>query len=68
MNFLITVEDSKAPFFLELFKNLRSVKVEPLSAEKKKLIKEIRQSVEEVKAAERGEIKLRPARELLREL
>ncbi len=68
MNFLVTVEDSKVPFFLELMKNLRPVKVESLSAEKKKLIREIRESVEEVKAAERGEIKLRPARELLREL
>ena len=49
-------------------KNFRRVKVERISAEKKKLIREIRQSIEEVKAAERGEIQLRPARELLREL
>jgi hypothetical protein len=68
MDFLVKVEDSKAPFFLELMKNLRPVRVERLSAEKKKLIREIRQSIEEVKAADRGEIKLRPARDFLREL
>ena len=68
MDFLVKVEDSQAPRFLELMKNFRRVKVERISAEKKKLIREIRQSVEEVKAAERGEIQLRPARELLREL
>ena len=68
MDFLIKVEDSKAPFFIELMKNLRSVKVERISAEKKKLLREIRQSIEEVKASDRGEIRLRPARELLREL
>ena len=68
MDFLVKVDDSKAPFFLELMKNLRRVKVERLSGEKKKLIREIQQSVDEVKAADRGEIQLRPARELLCEL
>ncbi len=68
MDFLVKVDDSQAPFFLELMKNLRRVKVERISTEKRKLIREIRQSIEEVKAAERGEIRLRPARELLREL
>ena len=68
MDFLVKVEDRQAPYFLELMKNLRRVKIERISAEKRKLIREIRQAVEEVKAAERGEIQLRPARELLREL
>ncbi|HZK76590.1 MAG TPA: hypothetical protein VFD13_06750 [Candidatus Kapabacteria bacterium] len=68
MDFLVKVEDSQAPYFLELMKNLRRVKIERLSAEKRKLIREIRQSIEEVKAAERGEIQLRPARDFLREL
>ena len=68
MDFLVKIADSQAPRFLELMKNFRRVKVERISAEKKKLIREIRQAVEEVKAADRGEIQLRSARELLREL
>ncbi len=68
MDFLVRVEDSKAPFFLELMKNLRPVRVERLSAEKKKLLREIRQAIEEVKLARQGKIKLKSARELLREL
>jgi hypothetical protein len=68
MDFLVKIADSQAPHFLELMKNFRRVKVERISPEKKKLIREIRQSIEEVNAAERGEIQLRPARELLREL
>ena len=68
MKFLVDVDDSKAPFFLELMKNLRRVKVERLSGAKQKLIREIRESVEEIKAADRGELQLRPARDLLREL
>jgi hypothetical protein len=68
MDFLVKVDDSKAPFFIELMKNLRSVRVERISPEKKKLLRELRQAVEEVKAAERGEIQLRSARDFLREL
>ena len=68
MDFLVKIADSQAPHFLELMKNFSRVKVERISPEKKKLIREIRQSIEEVKAADRGEIQLRPARELLREL
>ncbi len=68
MNFLVTVDDGLAPSFLELMKNIRRVKIERISPEKKRLVREIKQSIEEVNAAERGEISLRPARELLREL
>ncbi|HEX5315916.1 MAG TPA: hypothetical protein VFX22_04615 [Candidatus Kapabacteria bacterium] len=68
MNFLVSVDDQLAPSFLELMKNIRRVKIERISPEKNRLIGEIKQSIEEVNAAERGEITLRPARELLREL
>jgi len=75
MEFLVRVEDSKAPFFLELMKNLRPVKVERISemethssSEKKQLLRELKQAVDEVKAADRGEIQLRSARDFLREL
>jgi len=62
------VDDRLAPSFLELMKNIRRVKIERISPEKKRLVREIKQSIEEVNAAERGEISLRPARDLLREL
>ncbi|HET6401758.1 MAG TPA: hypothetical protein VFH95_10200 [Candidatus Kapabacteria bacterium] len=62
------MDDRLAPSFLELMKNIRRVKIERISPEKKRLVREIKQSIEEVNAAERGEISLRPARDLLREL
>lgn len=68
MDFLVKVEDKKATFFLELMKNLRPVKVEPLNPEKAALIKGLKRAVEEVNLAKQGKIKLRSARELLREL
>ena len=68
MDFLVTVDDSLATSFLQLMKNIRRVKIERVSPEKKKLMREIKRSIEEVNAADRGELRLRPARELLREL
>ncbi|MFI5201990.1 MAG: hypothetical protein ACHQNE_06360 [Candidatus Kapaibacterium sp.] len=91
MEFLVRVEDSKAPFFLELMKNLRPVKVEPLSPESKKsinrmhhirkagknsergadnaqILEGLKSAIEEVNLAKQGKIKLKSAREVLREL
>ncbi len=68
MNFLVTVDDRLAPSFLELMKNIQRVKIERISPEKNRLMREIKQSIEEVKSAELGATTLRPARELLREL
>ncbi|HEY3876130.1 MAG TPA: hypothetical protein VGM92_11685 [Candidatus Kapabacteria bacterium] len=68
MDFLVTIDDSKAAFFLELMKNLRTVRTKPLTPEKAAILEGIRDAVEEVKLAKQGKIKLKPARELLREL
>ena len=53
---------------LELLKNLRSVKVKLLPTAKEAAIDDLKHSIQEVKLAKQGKIKLRPARELLNEL
>ena len=68
MNFLVTVEDSKAPFFLELMKNLRVVKTKRLTPENAAILEGLKNAIEEVKRAREGKIKLKSARAFLREL
>ena len=68
MKVLLEVEDKKAPFVLELLRNLRSVKVKLLPSAKETAIEDLKHSIKEVKLAKQGKIKLRPARELLNEL
>ena len=68
MNFLVTVEDSKAPFFLELMKNLKVKKAKSLTPESAAILEGLKDAIEEVKLAEQGKIKLKSAREFLREL
>ena len=68
MDFLVQVEDSKAPFFLELMKNLHIKKTKQLTPENAAIMEGIKNAVEEVKLARQGKIKLKSARQLLREL
>ena len=68
MDFLVTVEDSKAPFFLELMKNLRAVKTKRLTPENAAILEGLKNAIEEVKLAREGKLKLTSAREFLREL
>jgi hypothetical protein len=68
MDFLVQVEDSKAPFFLELMKNLHVIKTKRLTPENAAIMEGIKNAVEEVKLARHGKIKLKSARQLLREL
>jgi hypothetical protein len=68
MQFLVTIEDSKAPFFLELMKNLKVKKAKSLTPESAAILEGLKDAIEEVKLAEQGKIKLKSAREFLREL
>ena len=67
MNVLVEVEDSRAPFFFELMRNIRAKSIR-LTPEKAEILSDLRSAVDEVRRAKRGEIELRDADELLREL
>ncbi len=68
MKVLLEVDDKKAPFFMEVLKNFSFVKATKVSPQKALLIKEIRETVDNVNLYKRGKLKARPAKELLDEL
>ena len=68
MEFLVTVDEGKAPFFLELMRNLRSVRVKPLTPDDTAIVKGLKSAIEEVKLARQGKVRLKSARELLHEV
>jgi len=68
MKLLLDIKDSKAEFMIELLKNFPFVKAKPLTPSKAELIEEIKESVEEVKAAKQGKVKLKTLDQLLNEL
>ena len=67
MKVLVEVEDSRAPFFFELMRNIRA-KSRRLTPEKAEIMDGLRNAVEEVKRAKRGEVELPELKELLKEL
>lgn len=68
MKLLLDIKDNKAEFILELLKNFSFVKTETISPQKARFLKELKGSVEEVKLAKQGKIKLQSARDFLNEL
>ena len=68
MKVLLEVKDNKAEFILELLNNFSFVKAQPLSPSKARLIKEIKEAVENVKLVKQGKLKAKPLNELLNEL
>jgi hypothetical protein len=68
MKILLEIEDQKIDFVLELLKNLKFVKVMPLTAYKAEVFENIQQSVNELNLVKEGKLKAIPAKELLNEL
>ena len=68
MKAVLDVKDSKAPFVMELLNNFRFVKVQPITVEKALLLSEIKESVDIVNQVKKGEMRARPAKELLNEI
>ena len=64
----IDVKENKAGFILELLRSFSFVKTKIVGVSKAQFIKEFKASVEEVKLAEQGKIKLKTAEQLLDEL
>lgn len=68
MKVILDIKDSKAAFVMELLSSLPFVKAKPLSDENAVLIDEIKEAVEDLKLIRQGELKARPARDLIGEL
>jgi len=68
MKAVLDIKDSKAPFVMELLGNFRFVKVQPVSGEKALLLSEMKEAVDIVNQVKKGEMRARPAKELLNEI
>jgi hypothetical protein len=68
MKLTIDVKDDKVAFLLEILKHFSFVKLDQVSPEKERIRKSIKTAMEEVRRAERGELKLQTAQEWLDEL
>ena len=68
MKIMVEVEEEKAGFLLELLKQLKFVKVKPISPYKSEILEGLAEAVHEVNLAKEGKIKLKTAKEMLDEL
>ena len=68
MKVMLDIKDSKADFVMELLNNFSFVKATPVSPYKKKVLKDLKQAVEEMKLIKAGKLKARNARDLINEL
>lgn len=68
MKLIIEINDSKAPFILELLKNFSFVKTKQITPYKSNVLLGIKESVEEMKLIKAGKLKARNAEDLFNEL
>ncbi len=69
MKLLLEVEDRKAPALLEVLKGLNFVKTRKIKETKQeKVLKDLKEAIEEVNLAKEGKIKLKSFDEFLNEL
>jgi len=68
MKVLLDIKDNKAPYLLEVLKGLHYVKALELTPAKAKVLKELKEAVDNMILVEAGKLKPRPAEELLDEL
>ena len=65
MQYILEVDNKKDKFLMELLKHFRFVKARPLTKANLQFINGLRHSVEEVKMAKKGKVKLQKAKDLL---
>ena len=65
MKVVLNVKDDKVALFLEVLRNYSYVKLDRETAKKARILASVKSGLEEVKRAERGEIKLQTAQEWL---
>ncbi|MDB5002788.1 MAG: hypothetical protein JWQ34_1013 [Mucilaginibacter sp.] len=68
MKVILDIKDDRAPFIMEVLKNLKDVKTKPLTAYKADVLEGIKEAVEEVRLIKQGKLKGISAKDLLNEL
>lgn len=68
MKILLEVNDNKASFLMEVLKNFSFVKTTQLTDAKAEFMKELKESIDQVKLAKKGKVKLKSGNDLLDEL
>jgi hypothetical protein len=68
MKAVLDIQNSKAPFVMELLGNFSFVKVRPITDDKALLLSEIREAIDSVNLVKKGKLQARPAKELLDEI
>jgi len=68
MKVLLDIKDDKADFVMELLSNFKFVKAEPLTPYKSKVLRDIKEAVEEVNLIKAGKLQARDAEDLIDEL
>ena len=68
MKLLVDVKDSKVDFILELLNNFPFAKAKTISPSNAQFLEEVKEAVENLNLVKRGNMKARPAKDLLDEL
>ncbi len=68
MKVILDIKDDRAPFIMEVLKNLKDVKTKPLTAYKAEVLEGLKEAIEEVHLIKQGKLKGISAKELLNEL
>ena len=68
MKVILDIPDNKASFFMELLKNFSFIKSKTILPAKAELIEDIKTAIENINLVKQGQLKARPAKDLLNEL
>ncbi|MES2428435.1 MAG: hypothetical protein V4560_15755 [Bacteroidota bacterium] len=68
MKVILDIKDDRAPFIMEVLKNLKDVKTKPITDYKAGVLEGIKEAIEEVKLIKQGKLKGISAKELLNEI
>lgn len=68
MKVILDIKDDRAPFIMEVLKNLKDVKTKPLTSYKAEVLEGIKEAIEEVSLIKQGKLKGISAKDLLNEL
>ncbi|MCF6332044.1 MAG: hypothetical protein L3J11_02070 [Draconibacterium sp.] len=68
MKVILDIKDNMVDFVMELLDSLSFVKAKSISPSKAELMEGIKEAVEYINLVKKGEVKARPAKDLLNEL
>ncbi|MBC7399928.1 MAG: hypothetical protein H7289_08280 [Mucilaginibacter sp.] len=68
MKVILDIKDDKAPFIMEVLKNLKDVKTKPLTSYKAEVLEGVQEAIDEVRLIRQGKLKGISAKDLLDEL